>query len=298
MSHIGKQARKGQQPPASHTVAVIIPSLRGAPPALLASFPRQTLVPDEIEVVVNVRPNGQARNVGVARTEADTLVFIDDDAVPGDEHVIEELVSALWQDESIGVIGAAKLIPPDSGWFQRWTAREVPRIEHPVVSEALETNPDPPYYYCEITTTCCAMRRDVFDEVGGFSSTLLRGVDTEFFVRVRRRGYRLMLAGGIWTWHPAPRTLRALLRKQFLYGIGHAQEVAHDPQRAVGLQRHPWLYLLLRSVALVPNVFLSYSYAAPQARLGFRPLRAIASYVSALGYVWQRVRGHTMPRED
>lgn len=270
-------------------VAVIIPSLDGVADALLASLARQTLPPAEIEVVRGVRPNGRARNHGVARTSAPLLVFIDDDATAGADDLLERLVAPL-ADTSVGVSGAAKLLPPGAPWFQRWAAREVPRVVHPVVETPLETNPDPPSFYCEITTTCCAMRRSVFEQAGGFDETLLRGVDTEFFVRVRRLGYRFIQAPRTWAYHPAPATLRALLRKQFLYGFGHAQEVRRDPARARGralrTPLHAAAFLLFRTAALLPNIFLPYSYAAPSWRPGFRPLKALASYVSALGYVW------------
>lgn len=281
-----------------HRIAVIIPSLAGAPDELLTALARQTRPADQVEVVSNMRPNGLARNVGVARTDADTLVFIDDDALPGDTRLVEQLTEALWQDDTLGVVGAAKLIPPSSSRFQRWVAREVPRSEHAVVDQPLETNPDPPTYYCEITTTCCAMRRAVFDQVGGFSATLVRGVDTEFFVRVRRAGYRLLLAPHCWTWHPAPASLKELVRKQYLYGVGHAQEVVADAQRAVGLQRRPTLYLVARTAYLLPNVVLAYSYAAPRPKVGFFPLRALASYVSALGYVTERWRQRSADRRS
>src|SRR3954467_1136586 len=201
-------------------VALIIPSLDGDVEPLLASVRRQTLQPSEIEVVRGVRPNGRARNQGVARTSAPLLMFVDDDALLGDEQVIERLVTPLLADPSIGVTGASKLLPLDACWFQRWVAREVPRITHPIVDQPLESNPDPPSFYCEITTTCCAMRREVFDAAGGFDPALLRGVDTEFFVRVRRIGdgrsqsispppspipyYRFMLVPHTWAYHPAP----------------------------------------------------------------------------------------------
>src|SRR5215211_169025 len=167
-------------------IALIIPSLHGDVEPLLASMRRQTLQPAEIAVVRGVRPNGRARNQGVARTSAPLLVFVDDDAVLGDQHVLANLVAPLLADPSIAVTGASKLLPPGAPWFQRWVAREVPRTQHPVVAQALETNPDPPSFYCEITTTCCAMRRAVFEQAGGFDEALLRGVDTEFFVRLRR----------------------------------------------------------------------------------------------------------------
>jgi GT2 family glycosyltransferase len=271
-------------------ISVIIPSLGGHVEPLLSSVQRQRLSPSEVEVVVGVRPNGRARNVGVAHTSGELLIFVDDDAVLGDEHVIGNLVRPLLEDATLGVTGASKLIPPDSSWFQRWVAREVARIEHPVVDVLRETNPDAPHYYCDVTTTCCAMRRSVFEQVGGFSEELVRGVDTEFFVRIRRSGYRLALVPRTWVWHPAPATPAALLRKHFLYGVGHAQEVALDPSRARGLERWPWRYLLFRTVILLPNVFLPFSYGDPRWRLAFRPLKSVTSYASALGYVWQSYR--------
>jgi Glycosyltransferase like family 2 len=295
------------------SVALIIPSLDGDVAPLLASVRRQTLQPSEIEVVRGVRPNGRARNQGVARTSAPLLVFVDDDALLGDERVIERLVAPLLADPSIGVTGASKLLPPDAPWFQRWVAREVPRITHPIVDQPLESNPDPPSFYCEITTTCCAMRRSVFDAAGGFDQTLIRGVDTEFFVRIRRMRnegwgmgdgvrlpiphppspipyYRFVLVPHTWAYHRAPANLPALLRKHFLYGIGHAQEVRRDRSRARGralrTPLHAAAFVLFRTAILLPNIFLPYSFAAPSWRLGFKPLKALTSYASALGYVW------------
>src|SRR4029079_17330430 len=144
-------------------------------------------------------------------------------------------VKRLLHAARFGVTGASKLLPPDAPWFQRWVAREVPRITHPIVDQPLETNPDPPSFYCEITTTCCAMRRSVFEAAGGFDQALIRGVDTEFFVRVRRLAvgdwgsggivsvssarsprYRFILVPHAWAYHPAPANLRVLLRKHFL----------------------------------------------------------------------------------
>jgi hypothetical protein len=300
-------------------VALIIPSLSGDAEALLASVRRQTLQPAEVVVVLGVRPNGRARNQGVAQTKAPLLVFVDDDAVLGDEHVLANLVAPLLEDPTIGVTGASKLLPPGAPAFQRWVAREVPRIEHPIVAQPLETNPEPPSYYCEITTTCCAMRRAVFEQAGGFDATLVRGVDTEFFVRLRRlttdigpptademdksidrrssvvgrrpsEHYRLLLVPNTWAYHPAPATLLELLRKHFLYGVGHAQEVRRDPCRARGRQLttplHAVAFVLFRSAILIPNIFLPYSFAAPSWRPGFKPLKALTSYVGALGYVW------------
>lgn len=272
-------------------VSIVIPSLSGQLGTLETSIKRQSFRHYEICPVVGVKPSGRARNEGAKRARGEILVFIDDDAVLADEHVLANLVRPLRGDPTIGVTGASKLIPPDSSWFQRWVAREVPRIEHPVVEEPLETNPDPERgYYCQVTTTCCAMHRAVFEEAGGFDEELIRGVDTEFFVRIRRLGYRFILAPHTWVWHPAASTPLALFRKHFLYGAGHSQEVKRDPIRSRGrflhTPLHTLVYLLIRTLILIPNIFIPYSFAHPYWRLGFKPLKALTSYVSALGYIY------------
>jgi len=278
-------------PEPSPRVALIVPALAGETSGLEADARSQLRPPDEIAVVRAVKPNGRARNEGVRRTTAELLVFVDDDARLGDARVIEHLIAPLIADATVGMTGSAKLLPPDAPAFQKRVAREVPRIEHAVVKQPLETNPPLDRHgYCEITTTCAAMRRTVFEEVGGFSETLVRGVDTEFLRRVRQRGYRMILVPDTWVWHPAPAMLRALLRKHFLYGVGFSQEVRLEPARGgariLRTPFHALAYLVLRTLWLVPSVFIPWSTADPRWRLAFRPIGALAAYAAALGYVW------------
>ncbi len=270
---------------------MIIPTLSDADPQVLQVLHSQTLPPCEIEVVRGVRPNGRARNVGVSRTSGEILVFLDDDARPFQPQLIEKLAAPLISESAIGATGASRLIPPDSSAFQRWSANQVARIENQVVQSPVISRPGPEnYFYCAITTTCCALRRALFDEMGGFDEKLIQGVDTEFFIRLGRAGYAAMLVPDLWVYHPSPPDLRALLQKHFRYGLGHAQAVMRDPLRARPFEKRPLLYLLLRSAALVPHAFLGFSYAESGWRPGFKPLKALVSYAAALGYVWGRFR--------
>ena len=280
-------------------VSVVVPSLDGEVDALLRSIERQTVLPVEVEVVTGVRPSGRARNVGVRRTTAPIVVFADDDAVLGGDETLANLV-APFSDPTVGVVGAAKLLPPGSSWFQRLVARQVPRIEHPVV--ATVTPSDPPvdrFGYTDATTTCCAVRRDVLDACGGFDEDLVRGVDSEFFVRVALAGHRIVLAPGTWAFHPAPATLSRLVSKHFMYGVGYAQEVQRHPERAAGrylaTPAHAAAYLVVRTAFVVPHALVPYSHADPSRRPGFKPLRAVSSYAAALGYVcgWYRHRNRS-----
>jgi len=271
-------------------IAAVIPSLKGDVEELRRALIAQTWPPDEIEVVQGVHPSGLARNRGVASTDGEILLFIDDDALPGTDDLVEQLVRPLLADPTIGVTGAARVLPKGAPWFQRRVAAEIPRTVNPVPQAPLETNPPlDSYGHSLITTTCAAMRRTVYEEAGEFAEDLESGVDTDFFYRVRRLGYRFLMVPDVYVEHPAPANLRALLHKFHWYGIGYGQETRRRPEQRMGpclpTRLHRLAFLLASALWLVPNVFVLYSYGYPHLRLGFRPFKALSTHAVAWGYV-------------
>jgi GT2 family glycosyltransferase len=210
-------------------VAAIIPTLDGARDGnvqrLVADLHAQTLPPDEIELVRGVSPNGRARNVGVKDTRAEILVFLDDDVRLGSAEIVRSFVDHLMADPSLGMVGTSQLLPPDSTAFQRRCARQIPRSASPLVDHLTESD--------MVTTACCALRRAVLREVGGFHEQLLRGVDPELRFRVRQAGYRIAVVPCAWHHHPMPRTLRALLRMAWRNGAASAYARRHFPEAAL-----------------------------------------------------------------
>lgn len=285
-------------------ISLIIPSLNGFVEEMEASLHIQSWVPDSIKIVRGIRPNGRARNAGVALTYAQSqpdpeqvhyLVFIDDDAKPGNERLIEGLVRPLIDDPSIGVTGTARVLPQNATWFQRRIAKEIPRTVNKIPDSPLETNPPlNGYGHSLITTTCCAIRYSVYHEVGGFSEKLTSGVDTDFFYRVRELGYRFILVPGTYVIHPAPNTIKDLVGKYYWYGIGYGQEAQIRPSQKMGPRLpsriHRAIFLLAATLWLIPNIFLLYSLSYPEFTIGFRPLKALSTYAVAWGYIngWGR----------
>jgi GT2 family glycosyltransferase len=307
------QSPGAPRPSGQPYISVIIPSLNGRVQALVEALISQSLPPDLIQVVVNVSPNGKARNQGVracleapaprfiqdepAHTSGDrplVLVFIDDDAIPTSPHLLQALVQPLLEDESIGVTGCARVLPEDASPFQKRVAAEIPRTVNEIPSQPLETNPPMQGYgHSLITTTCCAMRYETYRAVRGFSETLQSGVDTDFFYRVRQLGLRFVMVPHVAVTHPAPASLKELWRKFQWYGYGYAQETIRRPQQRMGLRLprrwQRWAFLLAATVWLLPNIFILYSLGYPRLELGFRPLKAYSTYAVAWGYVrgWQ-----------
>ncbi len=290
--------------PANPRIAVIIPTLSATPLDVEHMMAEQTLPPSQVVIVYRQSPNGYARNVGAYRVSdgvasaqddpIDWYLFLDDDAVFGHPECIERLYRAA-SEPGVAIAGAARILPADASPFEWKVAQQVARIVNPIVPIDTRTNPDPPHYHSTITTTCCLVSRSVFEAVGGFDPTLTRGVDTEFFVRVRRlhradAPIHLVQAANTWVTHHAPRTMTTLWHKHYAYGAGHAQEVRRDPRRArVGnafrSRFHAALWLTLRTILVPIHCVFPYSFGDPRWRFAWSPLKAYASYASALGYV-------------
>jgi GT2 family glycosyltransferase len=273
-------------------IAVIIPSWQGNVEPLRASLEAQTYQNYELIVVSGVSPAGRARNIGVARSQGELVLFIDDDATLGHPRVLEQLVATLDADPSIGVVGPSKLLSAQASPLQRRIAAEIPRWVCPVVDRDTESNPGLDHYsFTDITTTCCLMRRSVVDQVGGFHNDLRTGQDTEFFYRVRRAGYRFVIPRDCWVNHDPPGRLGPLLRKSFYHGVGHAREARLAPERhmdVVPLDRWYGKLVVLLAPLLFPLSLFVGLYFDPKrhVRVGFRPLKALSSYATLYGYVW------------
>jgi len=183
--------------------------------ALLEALRRQTWPEIEVILVKGVSPQGKAINQGAARARGDVLVIMDDDSRPADERVVERLVRVLREDGRIGMAGASVVPPPEATPFQRRLAREFPRFSVPVVDRVTESD-----MACH---GCCAFPRTAFDAAGRENEEIVRGLDPDLRTRLRRLGYRVVLAPGCVVYHPLPATLRGFLRLMYRNGLGSAQ---------------------------------------------------------------------------
>ena len=163
---------------------------------------------------------------------------------------------------------------------------------YPLVSETQVSNPPAGSYgFTAISATCCTVRRSVFDEVDGFDESLARAEDVDFFDRVHRLGYHILLAANSAVYHDPPSTLRRLQRKSFMYGVGYAELVRKSPQQAItALKLDRWWgkAVVAAAIPYFPIAFFVHPYLDPKRRVefGFRPLKTLSTYAVLCGYVY------------
>jgi glycosyltransferase involved in cell wall biosynthesis len=150
---------------------------------------------------------GNARNVGVAATTGEILYFVDSDVSLAPD-AVATAVRLLGADPAIGCVCGIE--DPE------------PLLHDTIVARYRGLQ----YHYWSVTAegditflfpALCALRRDVFDDVGPFNPELRQTEEVDYGYRLTRR-WRMVLTGEVRGRHDHDHELRGLLRKLFHRG--------------------------------------------------------------------------------
>jgi glycosyltransferase involved in cell wall biosynthesis len=233
-------------------LSLIIPVLRweGNPylEGLLKALGEQTLQPLEVHLVVGDRRQGRAINYGASQCKGTWLGTLDDDSFIEDPKLLEKIVEALTQDDSIGLAGAACEIPPWASAFQKRAMREIPRRFFPVQSETVESD--------MVQHPCLVMSRELFQHIGGEDEELIRGLDPVLRKKVRDAHKKVVIVKNTAVFHLLPARFFELLKMYYRNGRGSGYAQRHFPERVLELsdgydagtfvEKRPFLYRLGR----------------------------------------------------
>ncbi|HCE44145.1 MAG TPA: hypothetical protein DET40_11400 [Lentisphaeria bacterium] len=207
-------------------VSVIIPSFdgkrNGNVEMLKEQLGNQTQAPFEIIVVVGVSPNGKARNEGVKKASGNFYVFIDDDVTLGNDKVIENLLRPFLERKDVGMTGPSQLIPDNSNWFQKTSAKQVPRSLFPIQKELVDSD--------MVSHMCLCMPEKLFKDIGWENPDIIAGTDPDLRHRVRQSGLRVCVAPDTWAYHPMPETFSKLMRLAYAKGRNSATVRFRNPE--------------------------------------------------------------------
>jgi rhamnosyltransferase len=197
------------------TISIIIPcqNEKADISGLLEDIRRQKIAfSSEVIRIDGVRPAGQARNAGAAKAQGQYLVFLDCDIRLAQEDFLSNLINPLLRNDKIGGTCAAIRIPQDSTDFQKRCAREIPHSESPVVSVLTDVQ--------VASSACFAVRRELFEKVGGFPAVLPRGEDSVISAAIQQAGRRTVLVPQTICFHSAPKNFLELIKLSLRNGRG------------------------------------------------------------------------------
>lgn len=152
-----------------------------------------TGLPDDV-ATVHLRENigVGGRNAGVNAVRGEVLFFLDDDAWFPDDFTLSRVGAIFAQHPQVGMI-QTRIIDPE--------VSDVPRYWVPRLRKGEASRSSTAMYVLEAAV---AIRREVFDEVGGWPSDFRYAHEgIEMAWRVWDAGYLVWYAGNIDTCHPA-----------------------------------------------------------------------------------------------
>ena len=202
------------------SISVIIPTLNAEKdlPSLLRALQSQTLQPAEIliadsesadgtvriaegaagDLPVRILPvkraefdHGKTRDWALWESTGDTVVFLTQDAVPADEHFLENLVRPL-AEEKVAVVTGRQLPKADATPMEKLIRTFNYPAESHIRSEADVQKMGIKTFFC--SDVCAAYNRKIYEELGGFVYPLKTNEDMFFAARAIRSGYRVAYA--------------------------------------------------------------------------------------------------------
>ena len=222
-------------------ISVIIPTLNAAGEIekLIDILERQTVKADEIVIVDsqsddgtvaicrerNARvieilrsefDHGKTRDLALRSCESEFVLFLTQDALPKDEHYIENLLKP-FDDESVAVCSGRQLPKEDA----RAAERLIREFNYPEVSnvrskEDLERLGIKTFFFSD---ACSAYRKDVYLELGGFDYPILTDEDLFFAAKAINAGYKVAYAADAAVFHSHNLSLREQYERNRIQGI-------------------------------------------------------------------------------
>jgi len=170
-----------------------------------------------------------ARNVGIASSRGDVVVFTDSDCIVDPDWLYYLVVTFL--ASGLPAVGGPNLAPPEDSFVASCVAASPGGPQHVLLDDD----------HAEHIPGCnMAFRRDVLEEIGGFDPIFrAAGDDVDLCWRLQDHGYRIGFSPAAMVWHFRRNTVKAYIGQQRGYGKAEALLYFRHPDRfnAMGYSR-------------------------------------------------------------
>lgn len=164
--------------------------------------------------------HGKTRNFGAKKSDADILVYMTQDAIPYDEFLIENLVTALNREDA--AVAYARQLPADDATLTEKITRG---FNYPASGKVKTKNDLDKLgiktFFC--SNVCAAYKREVFDKLGGFINKTIFNEDMIFAATAIQAGYSIVYAPQARVVHSHNYTYSQQFKRNFDLGVSQAQ---------------------------------------------------------------------------
>ena len=187
-----------------------------------------------------------ARNLGASQAITDLVVFVDADCRPQAGWLNPLLIH--FDDQAVAMVAprirAVRSADPGDAtegvrrpFFEQLLAYELERGPLDLGDGPSAVGPSRPRNH--VPSAALAVRRSVFDSVGGFDPSLRFGEDTDLVWRLADRGWVVRYEPSSVVEHEIRTSLGALVRQRFQYGTGAVEVAERYPGRFTLLSIEP-----------------------------------------------------------
>lgn len=163
--------------------------------------------------------HGGTRHKGMKKSQADIVVCMTQDAIPADEHMLEELVKPL-EDGKTAVSYARQLPNDKAGPLERYSRSfNYPETARRKSFADIETLGIKAFFCSDV---CAAYNRSIYLELGGFIRHTIFNEDMIFANKALKAGYEVYYAANASVIHSHEYTFMQQLRRNFDLGVSQA----------------------------------------------------------------------------
>ena len=235
----------------------------------------------DFKLFKNPKINAAAgRNIGIKNSNGKYIAFVDGDAIPAYDWLIQ--IKKVFEKKDVAGVGGPDLLPEDSSDKEK----NIGRVMTSSIARGGKLNPSTQHSlmeeekYVEHIPTCnLCLKREVFDKVGFFDESFVKGQDLELNYRVVKAGFKLLYSPNITVVHYRKNHVRDFARQIFKWAKAKVAIIRkHGFQ---GLTSHVYLWPLYAIVSFVLGFTLFYLLDILRVFL-FLLLLAVVFYVSVI----------------
>lgn len=163
--------------------------------------------------------HGRTRNQGISYSEADICILMTMDAIPVDDHFIEELIKPI--NDEVVVSYGRQMATEQSSMVEKLTREFNYPDKDGIKSKDDVDRLQIKAFFC--SNVCCAYKREIYEKLGGFVDKTIFNEDMIFAKKVIMQGYKIAYASKAKVYHSHNYTGGQQFRRNFDNGVSHAQ---------------------------------------------------------------------------